>query len=227
MEAGGGAHHAGRFCLEHGHKPRLMLPLYVRPYVKVHKTDDQDAEAIAEAATRPTMSFVTLKTPEQLDVSALHRACERLVQNRMRLVNQARGFLIERGIQIGTGRHVFQEELLRRLEEGATKLVPGMARLLADVSAGLGEIIERITTLDADIRAAAKRDANMQRLMETPGIGPTIASALFAAVGDGSASAGGATCRLGSGSCPGRWRRAGKPGSSASRGAATPMFASC
>ncbi|OIQ79993.1 transposase [mine drainage metagenome] len=77
MEACGGAHHVGRFCLQFGHKPRLMSPLYVRPYVKVHKNDDRDAEGIAEAATRPTMSFVPIKSEEQLDLQALHRARER------------------------------------------------------------------------------------------------------------------------------------------------------
>ncbi|MEM7730613.1 MAG: IS110 family transposase [Pseudomonadota bacterium] len=186
MEACGGAHHVGRFCLERGHEPRLMSPLYVRPDVKVHKTDDRDAEAIAEAATRPTMCFVTLKTPEQLDLQALHRARERLVQTRTRLVNQARGFLTERGIRIGTGRHIFQKELCHLVEEGDVDLMPGMARLLADMSAELAEINARVAALDADIRAAAKRDADMQRLMEIPGIGPTIASALVAAIGDGS-----------------------------------------
>ncbi|MDO9641148.1 MAG: hypothetical protein Q7J44_21685 [Pseudotabrizicola sp.] len=65
MEACGGAHHIGRFCLQFGHEPRLMSPLYVRPYVNVHKNDDRDAEGIAEAATRPTMSFVPIKTEEQ------------------------------------------------------------------------------------------------------------------------------------------------------------------
>ena len=93
MEACGGAHHIGRFCLQKGHEPRLMSPLYVRPYVKVHKNDDRDAEAIAEAATRPTMSFVAIKSEEQLDFQALHRARERLVSDRTRLINQGRGFL--------------------------------------------------------------------------------------------------------------------------------------
>lgn len=79
MEACGGAHHVARFCQTLGHEPRLMSPLYVRPYVKVHKTDDRDAEAIAEAATRPTMSVVAVKTAEQLDLQALHRARERLI----------------------------------------------------------------------------------------------------------------------------------------------------
>lgn len=186
MEACGGAHHIGRFCLEQGHEPRLMSPLYVRPYVKVHKTDDRDAEAIAEAATRPTMSFITVKAAEQLDLQAVHRARERFVQNRTRLVNQARGFLMERGIRIGTGRHVFQKELARLLEEGDPTLMPGMVRILSDMAAELAEINERIAGLDAEIRSHASRDADMQRLMEIPGVGPTIATALIAAIGDGS-----------------------------------------
>lgn len=89
MEACGGAHHIGRFCLELGHELRLMSPLYVGLYVKVHKNDDRDAEAIAEAATPPTMSFVTIKSEEQLDLQALHRARERLVTERTHLINQA------------------------------------------------------------------------------------------------------------------------------------------
>ncbi len=102
MEACGGAHHVGRFCLQFGHEPRLMSPLHVRPYVKVHKNDDRDAEGIAEAATRPTMSFVPIKTEEKLDLQALHRARERLVQDRTRLINQAR--LPEFGLSDGAGR---------------------------------------------------------------------------------------------------------------------------
>ena len=74
-----------------------MSPLYVRTYVKVHKNDDRDAEAIAEAATRPTMSFVAIKSEEQLDLQALHRARERLVTDRTRLVNQGHGFFVSGG----------------------------------------------------------------------------------------------------------------------------------
>lgn len=186
MEACGGAHHIGRFCLEKGHEPRLMSPFYVRPYVKVHKNDDRDAEAIAEAATRPTMSFVAIKSEEQLDLQALHRARERLVSDRTRLINQGRGFLMERGIRVGTGRHVFQKELARLAAEGASDLSPRMRLLVTDMASELGEINERVAAIDAEIKALARTDADMQRLMEIPGIGPTIATALVAAVGTGS-----------------------------------------
>src|SRR6476660_46685 len=79
MEACCGAHHLGRTMSAQGHTVRLMSPEYVRPYVKAQKNDDRDAEAIAEAATRPTMRFVELKSEEQLDLQTLHRARSRLV----------------------------------------------------------------------------------------------------------------------------------------------------
>jgi transposase len=130
MEACGGAHHVGRFCLQFGHEPRLMSPLCVRPYVKVHKNDDRDAEGIAEAATRPTMSFVPIKTEEQLDLQALHRARERPVQDRTRLINQARGFLMERGVRPALGRHVFQKFLTRLTEDHSGDPTPRMLAML-------------------------------------------------------------------------------------------------
>ncbi len=189
MEACGGAHHIGRFCLELGHEPRLMSPLYVRPYVKVHKNDDRDAEAIAEAATRPTMSFVAIKSEEQLDLQALHRARERLVTERTRLINQARGVLMERGIRVGTGRHVFQKELMRLAAEGTADLSSRVLLMLSDMATELGTINGRVDAIDAEIKALARTDADMQRLMEIPGVGPTIASAFVAAVGTGSSFA--------------------------------------
>ena len=186
MEACGGARHIGRFCIQKGHEPRLMSPLYVRPYVKVHKNGDRDAEAIAEAATRPTMSFVAIKSEEQLDLQALHRARERLVSDRTRLINQGRGFLMERGIRGGTERHIFQKELLRLTAEGNDDILHRMIMLLSDMASELHVINERIAAIDAEVKALAQADTDMQRLMEIPGIGPTIATALVAAVGTGS-----------------------------------------
>src|SRR5918912_2423972 len=100
MEACCGAHHLGRLLRDQGHRVRLMSPEYVRPYVKAQRTDDRDAEAIAEAATRPTMRFVALKSEEQLDVQSLHRARDRLVGQRTALMNRMRSILLERGITV-------------------------------------------------------------------------------------------------------------------------------
>src|ERR671939_1928395 len=100
MEACCGAHHLGRILQAQGHTVRLMSPEYVRPYVKAHKNDDRDAEAIAEAATRPTMRFVELKSEEQLDMQSLHQVRDRLVGERTALINQLRSILLERGITV-------------------------------------------------------------------------------------------------------------------------------
>ena len=97
MEACCGAHHLGRLLRAQGHEIRLMSPEYVRPYVKAQKNDERDAEAIAEAATRPTMRFVELKAEEQLDMQTLHRVRDRLVGERTALLNQLRAVLLERG----------------------------------------------------------------------------------------------------------------------------------
>jgi transposase len=98
MEACCGAHHLGRLLLAQGHTVRLMSPEYVRPYVKAQKNDDRDAEAIAEAATRPTMHFIEIKTEEQLDIQTLHRARDRLAGERTALINQLRAILLERAL---------------------------------------------------------------------------------------------------------------------------------
>lgn len=104
MEACCGAHHLARLLTAQGHEIRLMSPEYVRPYVKAQKNDDRDAEAIAEAATRPTMRFVSMKTTEQLDMQTLHRVRDRLVGQRTALINQLRAILLERGIIVPHGR---------------------------------------------------------------------------------------------------------------------------
>src|SRR3954463_11887734 len=100
MEACCGAHHLGRQLIAQGHVVRLMSPAYVQPYVKAQKNDERDAEAIAEAATRPTMRFVELKSEAQLDAQILHRARSRLVGQRTALINQLRAVLLERGIVV-------------------------------------------------------------------------------------------------------------------------------
>src|SRR6202012_3285806 len=119
MEACCGAHHLGRMFATRGHDVRLMSPEYVRPYVKAQKNDDRDAEGIAEAAPRPTMRFVELKSQEQLDVQTLHRVRDRLVGVRTALINQLRAVLLERGITIPQGRRKLEEHLAEVLAVGS------------------------------------------------------------------------------------------------------------
>src|SRR5918992_634001 len=124
MEACCGAHHLGRVLRDLGHEVRLMSPEYVQPYVKAQKNDDRDAEAIAEAATRPTMRFVALKSEAQLDQQTLHRARSRLVNSRTRLMNQLRAILLERGITVAKGRRALGLALGELLADETPRLSP-------------------------------------------------------------------------------------------------------
>jgi transposase len=187
MEACCGAHHLGRVLQAHGHEVRLMSPEYVQPYVKAQKNDERDAEAIAEAATRPTMRFVELKSEMQLDVQSLHRARSRLVGERTALINQLRAVLFERGVTVAQGRRRLERYLalvLERDEAPTLQLSPRMRLLIDDMRAQWCELDRRIAAFDAEFVAAARSDETARRLSTIPGIGAINATALVAAVGD-------------------------------------------
>jgi transposase len=184
MEACCGAHHMGHALAALGHEIRLMSPEYVRPYVKAQKNDDRDAEAIAEAATRPTMRFVELKSEEQLDIQTLHRVRDRLVSERTSLTNQIRSLLLERGHVVALG-HARLRLLLRELlDTGVNTLSPRMAFLLGDMRARWEELDRRIADFDAEFATMARSDDRTRRLISIPGIGALNATALVAAIGN-------------------------------------------
>lgn len=188
MEACCGAHFLGRIFEGQGHKVRLMSPEYVQPYVKAQKTDDRDAEAIAEAATRPTMRFVSLKSEAQRDLQVLHRARERLVLARTAVIKQLRAILLERGLIFPKGRIL----LMRRLEEiGLERLAVGIRTraLVKDLMQECTELDRRVRAYDEEFAAIARDDAQARRLSSIPGVGVINSTALLAAVGDGSAFA--------------------------------------
>lgn len=185
MEACSGAHHIGRQLAALGHDVRLIPAQYVKPFLKGHKNDYRDAEAIAEAVQRPTMHFVTIKTPEQMDLLALHRVRSRLVGQRTGVINQIRGFLIERGITVRQGLVFLRKALPEILSSRSDVLSPRMVRLVADLAEDWRRLDDRIATVSAEIEALAEQDGGCQRLMTVPGIGPTISSAVVAAIGNG------------------------------------------
>jgi transposase len=184
MEACCGAHHLGRLLGGLGHEVRLMSPEYVRPYVKAQKNDERDAEAIAEAATRPTMRFVEVKSAEQLDTQTLHRARDRLVAERTALMNQLRAVLLERGVTFPQGRRKLEEGLHRLLASDEASLSPRMRALIEDMRAEWGELDRRIGAFDEEFAASARSDEAARRLATIPGIGVLNATALVAAVGN-------------------------------------------
>jgi transposase len=150
MEACCGAHHMGRALSAQGHAVRLMSPEYVRPYVKAQKNDDRDAEAIAEAATRPTMRFVQLKSEEQFDIQTLHRVRDQLVGERTSLMNQIRSLLLERGHIVPQGRAKLAARLAELLDDKASSLSPRVHALVLDMRERLNELDERIKKFDAE-----------------------------------------------------------------------------
>ncbi|CAH2603402.1 transposase [Rhodovastum atsumiense] len=185
MEACCGAHHVGRLLMAQGHTVRLMSPEYVRPYVKAQKNDDRDAEAIAEAATRPTMRFVELKSEEQLDMQTLHRARERLVGERTALINQLRAILLERGITVPQGRYKLAKYLDAAEEQTKSTLSSRILTLIDDMREQWHELDRRIDALDDEFADHARQDEAARRLATIPGIGVLNATALVAAIGDG------------------------------------------
>ena len=184
MEACCGAHYLGRIFAARGHEVRLMSPEYVRPYVKAQKNDDRDAEAIAEAASRPTMRFVELKSEGQLDMQTLHRVRSRLVGERTALINQLRSILLERGIVIAQGKRKLEQYLVALLDaQDGSDLSPRMRILIADIRGQWQELDRRIAAFDAEFVAFAKEDQDARRLSTIPGIGALNATALTAAIG--------------------------------------------
>ena len=187
MESCSGSHFLGRALREQGHEVRLMPAQYVKPYVQTNKSDFLDAEAIAEAVQRPRMRFVPIKTEEQLDLQALHRVRERWVMRRTAVVNQIRSLLLERGLTLPKGRSHVEERLPRILEDAELSLSGSFRVLLAQLQVELQQLTARIEQMDTAIQKTAKENEACQRLTAIPGIGPVTATALIAAVGNGSA----------------------------------------
>ena len=184
MEACCGAHHLGRLFAAHGHDVRLMSPEYVRPYVKAQKNDDRDAEGIAEAATRPTMRFVEVKSEAQLDMQTLHRSRDRLVGERTALINQLRAILLERGLVVPQGKRKLEQYLVTMMDEHEGRgLSLRIKTLVADMRAQWRELDRRIAAFDAEFASWAREDADARRLASIPGVGVMIATALIAAIG--------------------------------------------
>src|SRR4030095_9520230 len=184
MEACCGAHHLGRVLAAQGHTLRLMSPEYVRPYVKAQKNDDRDAEAIAEAATRPTMRFVTLKSEDQLDMQTLHRVRDRIVAERTSLMNQLRAILLERGIIVPKGRAKLRLRLSELIVQPCEELSPRIRLLIEDMLTRWQALDDRIAAFDAEFAAEARQNEAARRLTAIPGIGALNATALVAAIGD-------------------------------------------
>lgn len=184
IESCGSAHHWARKLRSFGHEVRMMAPQFVAPYRKSDKNDHNDAEAICEAAGRPNMRFVPVKTEEQQAVLMVHRVRSLMVGERTSLVNQIRGLLSEFGIVLPQGRCHVRSQLPSILEDAENDL-PAVAReVFANQYERLCELDSKIDEYDRKIEALAKADEDAKRLMALEGIGPITATAIIASVGD-------------------------------------------
>ncbi len=185
MEACGGSHYWARELIKLGHQVRLIAPQFVKPYVKSGKNDANDAEAICEAASRPTMRFVPIKTAEQQAGQSLHRIRSRLIRARTALVNEIRGLLGEFGLVIAQRGAAAAHRLLQQSLETPDNGLPGkMRELLKELQDELLAHDERLTRFDRELQQQARSDERCQRLLKVEGIGPISATAIVAAVGD-------------------------------------------
>jgi transposase len=179
MEACGGAHHWGREMAKLGHEVKLIAPKYVKPFVKRQKNDAADAEAICEAACRPTMRFVAVKSETAQASALVFRARDLLVRQRTQLINAVRGHLTEHGVIVAQGAAHFKK-LAAHLEDPASTFPEEVRSVLAILVRTVTSLDEEIFRLDKEIARRAREDQIARRLMTIPGIGPITATAIAA-----------------------------------------------
>ena len=175
LEDGFGSHHIARQIKPLGHEVRLIPAQYVKPFLKGHKNDYHDAEAVQ----RPTMNFVAIKTPEQSDLLSLHRVRSRLVRQRTAIINRIRGFLIERGIAVRQGPAPLRKVLPEVLSSPAEALSPRILRLIAELDDDWRRLDERPSSVI--MITVVRIDAATSM---TAVFGPQVPSSCWPAVGN-------------------------------------------
>ena len=195
MEACGGSHFMARKLEELGHSPKLISPQFVRPFVKSNKNDFVDAEAICEAASRPSMRFVQPRTESQQAMRALHRVRESLVQDKVKTTNQMHAFLLEFGISVPRGAAVISR-LSTILEDNSLPLY--LSQLLLKLQQHYHYLVEQIKDLESQLKRKLDEDEVGQRLLSIPCVGTLTASTISTEIGDvRQYSTGGRTTLLG------------------------------
>ncbi len=186
MEACASAHHWARELQRRGYVVRLIAAQFVKPYVKSNKNDRVDAEAICEAASRPGMRFVGVKSVEQQDLQASHRVRSELIKQRTAKANQIRGLVGEYGVVAPVGIGQLRRAIPCWLEDAENGLGESFRVLLHELQEDLLRLDERVSVLDTRIERFAREDEVARRLMSLRGVGPLTATALSVALGDGS-----------------------------------------
>lgn len=183
MEACAGAHHLARQFQSYGHTVKLIAPQYVKPYVKTNKNDYNDAEAICEAASRPNMHFVPVKSSRQQATQLLHRLRSQVIKQRTEIINEIRAALLEDGITVAQGIGKLRSQLPGILEDAENGLDHVSRELISELSEQLTDLDKRIRGYDDKVQEQASSDEDCRRLMTIPGFGPLIATAIKSAMG--------------------------------------------
>ncbi len=186
IEACTGAFYWQRQFERFGHTVKIISPQYVKPFVLSQKNDGNDAEAICTAARQPHMRFVPKKTVEQQDIQALHRARQRMVSHRTAVVSQIRGLLLDRGIAIGVSITRARRAIPAILSDPDNELTDLAREAISELSDLFRDLDRRIAELDKKIERVFRSNDACQRIAKIKGVGPKTATALVAAVGDGS-----------------------------------------
>jgi transposase len=185
MEACGSAHHWGRVLSDLGHQVRLICTQFVRPFVKTNKTDAADAQAIWEAAQRPQMRFVALKSESQQAVLGLHRMRQLLVKQRTMQANQVRGLLYEFGVVLPKSWRALLVQAGAILADESRHELPALLRTeLQRQLPELRQLTQRIEQLERSIGGYRREDEQCQRIEAIPGVGALSSTALVATIGD-------------------------------------------
>ncbi|MGF6604808.1 transposase [Paraburkholderia sp. GAS448] len=183
MEACGGAHYWARRFSAMGHHVQIIAPRFVKPFVNSQKNDRNDAEAIAEAASRPTMRYVAINSVEQQDIQSMHRIRSLLMRDRIAQINQIRGLLAEYGVVIAQTPLKVRQQLPAILDDQANELTGLTRSMVRDMYERLALLDTQIARYDNLISQAHKASPPSQRLDKIRGVGPMIATAAIAAAG--------------------------------------------
>lgn len=182
MESCGGANYWARVFQRQGHTVKLISPQYVKPFVKTNKNDANDAEAITEAASRPSMHFVPVKQVEQQDIQSIHRVRSRLVKNKTALINEIRGLNLEYGIAMPQGAKKVKGLLRIIIDDQENELTVISRELMQELYEELVELEEKVAKIDKKIKLLCKNNEVCQRILAIPGVGELTATAIIAAV---------------------------------------------
>jgi transposase len=177
----------GAALREQGHEVRLIPAQFTKPCRKSNKNDFIDAEAIAEGVSKENMRFVQIKTEEQLDLQAMHRVRDRLVQRRTALINQIRGFLLERGITFAADPIHLRKNLPIVIEDAEQNLSSRLRSLLDRLWQEWKQLEIEVKAITEEIDRISKENALCRRLLQIPGFGPLVSTATVAAIGNGAA----------------------------------------